>query len=259
MKIYMRTKSGLIYHFEWGTRSGEVLISVRRGAKFAYEATKLLSAALIVVGIAGLFFTFRPIVTSELAYRFAQITGSSVQEIEVAEDLTVHAQDLEREQTRILARELGVPNTSFSVYVPKINAKAPIVQNVNPTNYREYMEALKGGVAHASGSVYPGMEGGTYLFAHSSDITFQTSYNTVFYLLRELEGPRNGEPGDQIYVFFLDKLYKYEVKEKHTVPANDTSWLVNAQTGSERLILQTCWPPGTALNRLVVIAEPVRE
>lgn len=252
-------RSGLIYHFEWGARSGETLVWARKAPGWVSSATKLISTALIVVGITGMFFTFRPIISSEVSYRWSTLWGTNVHSVEFAQDITAHAQDLEREQTKILAQELEMPNTSFSIYVPKIEARAPIIQNVSPTNQKEYLTALKSGVAHASGTVYPGMDGGTYLFAHSSDITVQTSYNTVFYLLRELQGPKNAQPGDQIYVFFLDKLYKYEVKETHVVGAQDVSWLTNARSGKERLILQTCWPPGTALKRLIVVAEPVTD
>lgn len=253
----IRRHSRLVYHFEWQSLHGETLIV--RGSAFAYQATKLVSASLIVAGIVGLFFTFQPVISSELTYRLSQLRGQPQQEIQQAEAITVDASNLEREQTKILASELGVPNTSFSIYIPKIDARAPVVENVDPSRPSEYLKALKQGVAHAKGTVFPGVSGGTFLFAHSSDLLGSTNYNTVFYLLRELEPSTDGRKGDEIYVFFLDKLYKYRVIEKHVVAAEDTSWINNAKQGQERLILQTCWPPGTALKRLIVVAEPVKD
>lgn len=256
-------RRGVIYHFSWRKTSGEVLVAVTWGAKMAYHGAKILGTSLIVAGFAGFILTFQPIVTSEASYRFTQLSGEHSKDVktakEISDSLAVLAEEEEKkEQVRKMASDLGVPNSYYSIYIPKIDAKAEIVENVNPSDYGEYQQALKKGVAHAAGSVFPGMEGATYLFAHSSEAPWsQTQYNTVFYLLRELE-PQNGEKmGDEIYVFFLDKLHKYRVTEKKVVGPNDISWLTTAREGKERLVLQTCWPPGTAVKRLIVVAEPI--
>lgn len=250
-------RTGLIYHYEWGKLSGEVVVAISRGAKIAFHTVRALASGLIVAGIAGLVFTFEPIVSSEFSYRLSLARGEVTQEIKEAQ-IAVSAVEDGKEKTRQFAQELGLPNSYFSVYIPKIGAKAPVVENVDPVNEKAYLLALKQGVAHAAGSVFPGMEGATFLFAHSSEAGLRgAQFNTVFYLLRELKVPEGNVPGDEIYVFFLDKLYKYRVSAKHTVDANDTSWLTEARTGPQRLILQTCWPPGTAWKRLIVVAEPV--
>ncbi|MDO8599803.1 MAG: sortase [bacterium] len=270
-------RRGVIYDYLWARNSGEVAVAITRAAKAAYHATKLLASALIVVGLAGLFMTLKPVVTSEISYNWGRATGEIQREQKQNEQMLVFAsfaQEQEKEKTRQKAQELGLPDAKFGVYIPKINAKAPVIENVSASKEAEYMNALKQGVAHASGSVFPGMEGATFLFAHSSEVPWNigSQYNTIFYLLRELEpgtttpAPLGGGPalpqvtgGDEIYVFFLDKIYKYRVTEKHTVDPNDVSWLTDARVGKERLILQTCWPPGTALKRMIIVAEPVTD
>jgi len=75
-------------------------------------------------------------------------------------------------------------------------------------------------------------------------------YNAIFYLLRKLE------KGDRVIVYFMGKEHVYVVTEKVITKAEDTSWLADDGSG-ERLVLQTCDPPGTSWNRLLVIARPV--
>lgn len=246
-------REGLVYHFEWQKKSGEVVVAISRGTKIAYHTLRAVASGLIVAGIAGLIFTFRPIVTTEISYRLSQARGDSQVQIQEAQAV-VAAVENESEKAHKFAQEVGITNTYFSIYIPKIGAKSQITDNVDPVNEKAYLVALKQGVAHAAGSVFPGMDGATYLFAHSSEAGLRgVQYNTIFYLLRELEAQ------DEVYVFFLNKLYKYRVVAKYTVDGNDTHWLTEARTGSERLILQTCWPPGTAWKRLIVVAEPVEE
>ena len=143
-------------------------------------------------------------------------------------------------------------DTEFSIVIPKIGASAKIFPNVDPSNEAEFLPILMQGVAHAKGSVFPGMLGNTYLFAHSTDNFWDVGrYNAVFYLLKDLQ------PGDDIIIFFQNKRYNYIVSGSKIVNPSDVSNLVNAQnTDKEQLILQTCWPPGTTWQRLLVFAQP---
>jgi len=140
----------------------------------------------------------------------------------------------------------------FSIMIPKIGANSKVVENVDPTNEKEYLASLSEGVAHAKGTAFPGMNGNIYLFAHSADNFWNVGrYNAVFYLLKELQ------TGDEIVVFFNDKRYNYKVTESKIVDPTDVGYL-DANLGSgEQLILQTCWPPGTTWKRLLVFAKPV--
>jgi LPXTG-site transpeptidase (sortase) family protein len=67
------------------------------------------------------------------------------------------------------------------------------------------------------------------------------------------------EPGDDIVVFFEGRRYNYIVTEKKIVDPTDVSELVDSHGGPPQLILQTCWPPGTTWQRLLIIAKPASE
>lgn len=248
------TVSGVIYDCSFSPLSGEVVInfSSRR-----LKVVRKLSVGLISLGFAGIFLTIAPVVTQEVGSRISAVTSpNSVEvtrfgELAIAAQAQAAAEDAEKEYAKKFAQELGITDTRFYIYIPKIKAKAPIVANVNAGVEETFKEALKHGVAHSEGTSVPG-KGSTYLFAHSTDspFTFQR-YNAIFYQLHTI----NPEDQDEIYVFHNDKLYKYRVSEKHIVDASDTSWL--AENGENRLVLQTCWPPGTSWKRLIVVATPV--
>lgn len=247
---------GTIYDSKWKSASGEVILRVGKAVRFAFGILRGIGSGFIVAGLAGIILTFQPVFSTELEYRWGQFTGEEEKRRIAQQEIIkkARAEEEEKEKVRELAKEIGLTNTHFSIYIPRINAKSEIIENISAADQKEYLEALKRGVAHASGSVFPGMEGGTFLFAHSTDAPWNiASYNAVFYLLRELDEE------DEVFVFFLDKLYKYEVVETHIVEPSDVSWLTESRQGDERLVLQTCWPPGTTLKRMIVVAEPAKD
>ena len=143
-------------------------------------------------------------------------------------------------------------NPNFSISIPKINAYALLVDNVDPWNETEYRKALKNGVAIARGFSKPGEKGTIYLFAHSSDSPWNiSSYNTVFFRLGELK------TGDLIDIKYTGKSYHYQVSYRVEVWPKEVEALTK-QT-SNQLILQTCTPIGTSLKRLLVFAYPVKK
>lgn len=140
---------------------------------------------------------------------------------------------------------------SFSVMIPKIGANSRITPNVNPDNEEEYLRVLSQTIAHAKGTSFPGLNGTTYLFAHSVDNFWSVGrYNAVFYLLNKME------KGDEVVLFFNGKRYNYLVNETKIVNANETQYIDSLLGQGERVILQTCWPPGTTWKRLLVFATP---
>lgn len=225
---------------------------------------------LIFLTIFGFAATFGPAAYYEISFRVAAAKGVTYK---LAEEIDTNSEtelgklvkkykDQEQNQTRgpSLFREvlsnsreqiLVPPDSEFSIVVPKIGASEKISANVDPSNKNEYLEALRTSIAHAKGTAYPGVNGATYLFAHSADNFWNVGrYNAVFYLLKELEGR------DEIFVFFRGKKYAYEVYDKKIVNANETEH-IDARLGEgEKLILQTCWPPGTAWKRLLIFAKP---
>jgi sortase A len=144
-------------------------------------------------------------------------------------------------------------STQFSVVIPKINANAPVFPNVDAGNTDVYLPVLQNGVAHAAGTVFPGIAGNIFLFAHSTDNFWNVGrYNAVFYLLNKLEA------GDEVNLFYLGRRFVYRVTDKIVVSPSEIHYLTR-QTGYELLTLQTCWPPGTTFKRLLILAKPEKE
>lgn len=138
---------------------------------------------------------------------------------------------------------------SFSVVIPKIGANARIVANVDAGSEEAYLEALKSGVAHVKGTAFPGEAAHIFLFAHSTDYIWNIgTYNAVFYLLYKLE------EGDEVNLFYNDQRYVYTVTGSKIIDPSEVEYLTR-QTDEEFLTLQTCWPPGTTLKRLLIFAE----
>ncbi len=141
---------------------------------------------------------------------------------------------------------------SFSLIVPKIGINAPVIPAVNPTNESQYDEALLQGVAHASTSFFPNENGVVYLFSHSTNYEwFVKDLNAVFYLLKNLS------EGDLIVLVYNGTRYTYRLTEKRVVAPNDISYIAPI-AGKKMLILQTCWPPGSTTERLLVFADLIQ-
>lgn len=221
---------------------------------------------LVLFALYGVIATFGPALYFETQYHYDQLRNIHYQ---IAINLpipTVHpSQNAEEANSTPIPTpafskltnsqnvKILIPkSTEFGIVIPKIGANAPVFANVDATNENEFLPILKKGVAHAKGSVFPGMKGNIYLFAHSTDNFWDVGrYNAVFYLLKDMS------IGDQIVIFFQNKRYNYTVINTKIVDPTDVSDLVNAQnSASQRLILQTCWPPGTTWKRLLVTAAP---
>lgn len=137
-----------------------------------------------------------------------------------------------------------------SISIKKINAYAPLIDDVDPWNETEYRKALKKGVAVSKGFSKPGENGTVYVFAHSSDSPWNiSSYNTVFFRLGELK------TGDAILITYNEKNYEYRVSHSVEVWPNEVEAITKLK--GNQLILQTCTPIGTSIKRLLIFANPV--
>lgn len=230
-----------------------------------YLILRTLGNFLILFMIFGFIFTFGPALFYEARFRIEQARGIKY-ELPVSTGPSELGKIIER-KTQIApnvaqsllgsvlsgkkVQTLTPVDTNFSVVIPKIGANEKVTANVDPTDGSQYLEVLKHTVAHAKGSALPGLTGTTYLFAHSADNFWDVGrYNAVFYLLKDLE------LGDDISVFFQDKRYNYTVYDKKIVDPTEVGYLAANIGQGERLILQTCWPPGTAWKRLLIFAKP---
>ena len=234
---------GIIYDSQRNTNHGVARIILRVKDSLLNQVAKGFVGGVLSYFIVSAILIYGPVVRNQITSDFAT-TNTFVTD----EYLNTEAEGVVQLQEEVANLNL---NLDFSLYIPKINARANIVANVDTANEEEYRKALKEGVAHAKGTFFPGQEKTVYLFAHSTDspLNFLT-YNAVFYQLAQLES------GDTIMVYFANKKYNYTVSDKKVVSADEVSWLVR-DFGGEKLILQTCTPPGTTLKRLLVFADPV--
>lgn len=227
---------GIVYQKGKSGRHSEFRPHPSRLVKFGYHFLRILGSGLVTFAIVGVIFSFWPIASEEIKFRL----GKSREPMSGFGELI----------NKSMAQSYGL-DPYFSLNIPKINSKANIIPNVDPGDFGEYSQALKQGVAQAKGTGFPGQGKTIFLFSHSTDSPLNFNrYNAVFYLLRKLE------VGDRIMVYFLDQTYTYQVTQKIITEVKDTSWLRDQGEG-ERLILQTCDPPGTSLRRLLIIAWPV--
>lgn len=220
---------------------------------------RTLGNFLILLSLYGVVATFGPALYYEVQYQVIKARGLRFEVVQPkghfsASSVTTSNQGpgfgeiIAGAQSQVLVP----PDTQFSIIIPKLGATAKVYPNVDPLSETEFLPKLKTGVAHAKGSVFPGMQGNVYLFAHSTDNFWDVGrYNAVFYLLKDMQ------PGDDISVYFENTRYNYKVDHTVIKDPNDVDLLIHSQVpGKQQLILQTCWPPGTTWKRLFVIAKP---
>lgn len=140
------------------------------------------------------------------------------------------------------------------VVIPKINVDAPVVYDVPSLEESVVQSKLRDGVVHypiPGANSVPGQKGNTVLLGHSSNDVFDNGdYKFVFVQLEKLN------VGDSFYLHYGGTRYTYSVKEKKVIMPNQVGELViNSDVPLATLV--TCTPPGTALKRLVVIAEQI--
>ena len=248
---------GTIYSSDESQYHGGVFLQAPLYIRVFYSLLRGVGAGLLGFVVIAFLFSFWPIITAEFSYSVnSQVIDTRPAPVIALEkttpiDIVAMEKATSIVQTQTEAQSLGV-DSHFSIVVPKIDAKAKVIANVNTDNEKEYSEALKLGVAHAQGTYFPGQGKTIFLFSHSTNSAFNVErYFAVFYLLGKME------PRDKIVIFFADKKYEYEVTERKVVAANDTQWM-SKDFGEETLILQTCTPPGTSWQRLLVFAKLVK-
>ena len=217
--------------------------------------TRFFGYIVFFSGLISFIFLLGPFVQAEFKYRADRILGvkrtvpniitsSGQSGSQLREGGPVNFASVQSSGSSIIP-----VSTDYGIVIEKINANARVIPGVNPGNEREYVQALTGGVAEALGGTPPGQPGNLYLFSHSTDAPWNIiRFNAIFYLLKELE------KGDKIIVFYRNKRYDYVVFDKIITSPGDVSYLTN-RYDSPILTLQTCDPPGTLLNRLIVRAR----
>ncbi len=203
----------------------------------------LITALSLTVFFVWLFLSFGPILWIETQYQVRRTLSpifhhdGSLRSLFIP-DLSVDLRGYQAE------------NTEDGIVIPKIFIDEPIVYNVDPNDPAVYQPALRQGIAHASSTAFPDSGGLGYYFAHSASPEFRSQYNAIFYLLGKLE------PGDEIFIWHQGERFEYRVSHSEVTTPEDTSFL-HAEYKTEMIVLQTCWPPGSTLQRRLVFAKRV--
>jgi len=225
---------------------------------------RFLGYLLFFCGLISFIFILGPLISAEAKYRTDRILGikRTVPNIPTSNEAGAASQtsnetgpagQASQSFSSLKPSENNIipVSTEFGIVIEKINANAKVIADVNPVNEKQYVNALQLGVAEALGSTPPGKPGNLYLFSHSTDAPWNIiRFNAIFYLLREVD------KGDKIIIFYKDKRYDYIVFDKQIASPTDLSYLTN-RYDQPVLTLQTCDPPGTLLNRLIVRAKLV--
>ena len=232
------------------TRIGSQLLGIRSGGILPGKALLVVSvitdlkriacvlrkagAGLVLVAILGVGWIYTLLIVAEINYKISNFKFLISKQIQ---------------SSKIKIKNID----EYSIYIPRINARAKVIPNVDAGNPAAYNAALKLGVAEAKGLSHPGQKGTTYLFAHSTDSPVNFArYNAVFYLLDKMK------VGDEVQIVYQGEVYEYAVRSTAVLSAQDTRYLV-PQKEKEQLVLQTCYPPGTSWKRLVVVLDRVGE
>lgn len=195
------------------------------------------------------FITIFSVVTPILATGFNSLIAKPLPKPTVIDEKKWNGESLAEFDSRDSQEKEKLVIKDFRIVIPKININSNIIDNVDTQKEKEYKEQLKNGVAHAKGSYLPNENGPVYLFSHSTDSIFNiTQYNAQFYALKELA------KDDSASIFLNGKEYKYRVTAMQILNPEEIE--VIRQTKAD-LIMQTCWPPGTDWQRLIVYADKV--
>lgn len=148
------------------------------------------------------------------------------------------------------------PNSSVvgkesKIIIPKINVEIPVVYDVNTVSEAAIQKGLERGVVHYSSTPDPGQFGNSVIVGHSSNNLLNPGkYKFAFVLLKQLN------EGDTFMLTKGGKRYVYRVFDKKIVKPSDVS-VLGSTSKPATVTLITCDPPGTSINRLVVVGEQI--
>jgi LPXTG-site transpeptidase (sortase) family protein len=137
------------------------------------------------------------------------------------------------------------------IIIPKINLEVPIIYGMGTVEESAIQNALEDGVVHYAASPESGEIGNSVIVGHSSNnILNSGKYKFAFVLLNRMD------IGDTFFVHKDGVRYTYKIYETVTVPPDNVSVLGPAEKPNS-ITLITCDPPGTSINRLIVVAEQI--
>jgi len=234
LKYFILFSLILLVIFNWGYVSWFFHYQTIR-ENLAYLARKILGQYDLSINITQPLFTASSFTTSSLPNASSSATAFVV------------------EQKKPVMQGSGVnavPNKNVQNYlsIPKIGVQAPILFTQSRSQ-KIFNKLLSLGVLHYPDSALPGSNGTTIVLGHSAPPNWpKIHYDSVFNNLQNLK------PGDEIFINFQGKKYKYATTNTFFVKkGQDISPYLTFE--KNMLLLISCWPPGHNLQRIVVRAQ----
>lgn len=141
-----------------------------------------------------------------------------------------------------------------TLLIPKLSIKSPIIFDIPSQSEASSQEALEEGVIHFpvnNANAKPGQNGNTVILGHSSSDIFNSGqYKFIFVQLNRLA------LGDLFYIDYDNVRYSYEITDKKVIAPTDLDQL-NMGKSAPYATLITCDPPGTTINRLIVVGRQI--
>jgi LPXTG-site transpeptidase (sortase) family protein len=200
----------------------------------------LLGVLLLLAGFFVVILTYYPVISAYILQYKSPAPSTS--DVSLSSDENKITEEIDNHTTKVFL------DPNFGIYIPKIKVNSRVTKNVSPYDKDEYMKALQTGIAHARGSSTPNMSGNVFLFAHSAVNFYERNkYDVYFYLLGELK------EGDEVYVSYEGRIYKYRVSGTKITSKDDTKYLGDYDE-NDTLTIMACYPPGMDLKRIIVTA-----
>lgn len=212
---------------------------------------RLFASILSLVGVFAIIFAVLPILIWNV--KFAPFLKSNVNNAPVPQSFVLGQNVVNDVQVLKDAdgfsyfatnyKPSGMRPKSFYISIPKLKIDKAIVSVDTLVFYDN--------LSHFPGSALPGEVGNVFITGHSvlPEFTDTKNYRTIFSKLPDLE------VGDVIDVNLNGQYYQYVVQYKKVVDPNDLSVLAPISNNAKNLTLMTCVPPGTSLQRMVVITS----
>lgn len=134
--------------------------------------------------------------------------------------------------------------TPVVISIPMVGIRAAVHNGVDE-------KTLSVGAGHYPSTGWPGQGRTVGLAGHDVTYVPAAANGHVFGSLRDIR------KGMKISFVMNGRRYRYVVTGQRTVDPTDVSVLKDV--GHERLVMTTCYPPGSAEHRLVVFAKPIHE
>lgn len=127
-----------------------------------------------------------------------------------------------------------------AISVPAVGIRAAIESNVSKSS-------LAAGAGHYPGTGWPGQGRTIGLAGHDVTYVPAAAGGHVFHRLIA------AKVGERVYIHWRGRVFVYRITARHVVRPTDVAVLKDV--GYERLVMTTCYPPGSASFRLVTVAR----